>query len=350
MAKTTAPALPETPAALLRAVRDSRSRAADEADVEMMRLGVHWADLHLADPEFAEACFTSPKTFAGEGSPMIDEFCVPEFATMLGRTNDSAGRFLTECVEVAYRLPQLWGAVQAGLVAGWRARLIADTTIDLSLQAASYVDEQVFWCASKLTPSALDRLVQEARVRFMPEAVADALEKSADKRHVTFDTQQASYDGTMELTAGLEIPDALALAAAVTSGAEHLARLGSTDTVDGRRATALGDLARHQLTIGFNDDESSPVEDGPRRGPSRQGPSGAVRRSGRSGCSGDAGGALRPPVRRRDHPPRPDDPSRRGAVCAGRAGRPTGAVGGADSGLVRTPRRPGGGEAGHRPA
>ncbi len=279
MAKTTAaPALPETPAALLRAVRDQK-RAADRADVEMMRLGVHWADLHLADPEFAEACFTSPKTFAGEGSPMIDEFCVPEFATMLGRTNDSAGRFLTECVEVAYRLPQLWGAVQAGLVAGWRARLIADTTIDLSLQAASYVDEQVFWCASKLTPSALDRLVQEARVRFMPEAVADALEKSADKRHVTFDTQQASYDGTMELTAGLEIPDALALAAAVTSGAEHLARLGSTDTVDGRRATALGDLARHQLTIGF-DDEESQVADGAAdpagSSPVAQGPQGSV--------------------------------------------------------------------------
>ncbi|KRF35406.1 hypothetical protein ASG94_15035 [Nocardioides sp. Soil805] len=87
----------------------------------------------------------------------------------------------------------------------------------------------------------------------MPDQVADALEKSADKRHVTFDTQQASYDGTMGLEASLEIPDALALAAAVQSGAEHLARLGSTDNVDGRRATALGDLARHQLTIGFDD-------------------------------------------------------------------------------------------------
>ena len=30
---------------------------------------------------------------------------------MLGRTNDSAGRFLTDCVEVAYRLPRLWAAV-----------------------------------------------------------------------------------------------------------------------------------------------------------------------------------------------------------------------------------------------
>jgi hypothetical protein len=73
MSSTTAPALPESPAELLRAVRDHK-RAADRLDVEMMRLGVHWADLHLADPEFAEACFTSPKTFAGEGSPAIDEF------------------------------------------------------------------------------------------------------------------------------------------------------------------------------------------------------------------------------------------------------------------------------------
>ncbi|WP_442938521.1 HNH endonuclease [Nocardioides sp. Soil805] len=68
----------------------------------------------------------------------------------------------------------------------------------------------------------------------------------------------------MGLEASLEIPDALALAAAVKSGAEHLAKLGSTDTVDGRRATALGDLARTQLTLGFdeNDAETSPVATG----------------------------------------------------------------------------------------
>ena len=146
MTSTTAPALPDTPAELLRAVRDLK-KTTDRADIEMMRLAVHWADLHLADPEFAEACFTSPKTFAGEGSPAIDEFCVPEFATMLGRTNDSAGRFLTDCVELAYRLPQLWAAVQQGLVAGWRARLIAESTLALSLDAAAYVDAQVFFVA-----------------------------------------------------------------------------------------------------------------------------------------------------------------------------------------------------------
>jgi hypothetical protein len=130
--------------------------------------------------------------------------------------------------------------------------LIAQTTLDLTLEAATYVDSQVFWCANRLTPSALGRVVDEARVRFMPAVVERALELSADKRNVTFDTQQVSFDGTMHLEADLEIPDALALREAVASGAEHLARLGSTDTVDGRRATALGDLARRQLTLGFD--------------------------------------------------------------------------------------------------
>ena len=66
MSSTTAPALPDSPAELLRAVKDSRDRAAAE-DVEMMRLAVHWADLHIADPEFAEACFTSPEDVRRRG-------------------------------------------------------------------------------------------------------------------------------------------------------------------------------------------------------------------------------------------------------------------------------------------
>ena len=172
----------------------------------------------------------------------------------------------------------------SGLVAGWRARIIAQTTLALTLEAATHVDEQVFWCASRLTPSQLRRVVDEARVRFMPDAVQKALDDSADKRHVTFDTEQASFDGTMHLEADLEIPDALALAEAVSSGAEHLAKLGSTDTADGRRATALGDLARHQLTIGFDDptpttDTASGVEVRALRDASSLGSSGEPQRA-----------------------------------------------------------------------
>ncbi len=188
-----------------------------------MRLAVHWADLHIADPEFAEACFTSPKTFAGEGSPSIDEFCVPEFATMLGRTNDSAGRFLTECVEVAYRLPgsgvrscRVWwrgggrgSSRRPPSPSPWRPRRTS-TSRSSGAPRGSPRRSCVGWLMRPGCGSC-------------PTQVQQALEDSADKRHVTFDTEQASFDGTMHLEADLEIPDALALAEAVASGAEHLA-------------------------------------------------------------------------------------------------------------------------------
>jgi hypothetical protein len=91
----------------------------------------------------------------------------------------------------------------------------------------------------------------------MPDALAQEVADAADRRHVTFGTDQVSYDGTIHLEADLEIPDALGLAEAVSTGAARLAALGSNDTLDGRRATALGDLARHQLAFGFDHDDTA---------------------------------------------------------------------------------------------
>ncbi len=223
-----------------------------------MVLAAHWVALHpVVDPSCPEACFQSPKTLAGEGSPLIDEFCIPEVATTLGMTCDSVGSFLTDVIELRYRLPLLWAGVLSGDVTPWRARVIAQSTVGLTRQAAGFVDDQCAWCANRLTPSQLIRLVDHARARFMPEELAAETQAAQDKRHVTFTTDQVSFDGTMHLEADLEIPDALGLAQAVTNGAARLAHLGSTDTLDGRRATALGDLARHQLALGFEEDRES---------------------------------------------------------------------------------------------
>ena len=186
-------------------------------------------------------------------------------------------------IELRYRLPQLWAGVLAGHVTPWRARAIAQATVALTPRRPAFVDEQTAWCANRLTPSQLTRLVDHARARFMPDALAQEVADAADRRHVTFDTDQVSYDGTIHLEADLEIPDALGLAEAVTTGAAQLAALGSDDTLDGRRATALGDLARHQLAFGFDDHDdrsSSPRSPTPGDHPDR---------------------AARPPVHRR-HP------------------------------------------------
>ncbi|MEO5665695.1 MAG: HNH endonuclease [Nocardioides sp.] len=255
--------LPDSPAEVLAALKSEQDhRRASE--VRSMRLAAHWVALHPAlDPSCPDACFQSPKTLAGQGSPVIDEFCIPDVATMLGMTCDSVGSWLTDIIELRYRLPQLWAGVLAGLVTPWRARRIAQTTLGLTPEAASFVDEQTAWCANRLTPTQLSRLVDHARARYMPEELAKETEAAADRRHVTFDTDQVSFDGTLHLEADLDLPDALGLAEAVSAGAAHHLALGSTDTLDGRRATALGDLARHQLALGFDDEDPDPAPQPP---------------------------------------------------------------------------------------
>ncbi|QIK75604.1 DUF222 domain-containing protein [Nocardioides piscis] len=209
MASTTTSAtetLPDTPAEVLAALRTEQDeRSASE--VKSMRLAAHWVALHPAlDPEFAGACFQSPKTLAGEGSPVIDEFCIPEMATKLAMTCDAVGSYLTDVIELAYRLPNLWAGILSGHITPWRGRMIAQTTVDLTQQAAAFVDEQTAWCANRLTPSQLRRLIDHARVRFMPDAVAKEHEEAQDRRHVTFECDQVSFDGTIHLEADLESP------------------------------------------------------------------------------------------------------------------------------------------------
>ena len=88
-----------------------------------MRLAAHWVTLHpVLDPSSPEACFQSPKTLAGEGSPAIDEFTIPDLATILGLTCDAVGSYLTDVIELRHRLPQLWAGVLTGDVTPWRAQ------------------------------------------------------------------------------------------------------------------------------------------------------------------------------------------------------------------------------------
>ena len=139
-----------------------------------------------------------------------------------------------------------------GDLPAWRARRVARETMVLSLEAAAYVDRHVAHVAHKVRPAQLDRLVEEAIGRFMPEEAERRRRQAADGRSFTIDTRQPSLRGTSTVYGELDLADALDLDAAVAAGAQALKDLGSTDTLDVRRATAVGDLARRQLTLDLN--------------------------------------------------------------------------------------------------
>src|SRR4029453_16852473 len=74
----------------------------------------------------------------------------------------------------------------------------------------------------------------------------------------------------------LDPADALAPDAAVAAGAQALKDLGSTESLDVRRATAVGDLARRQLTLDLNP-ATDAAPDEPSDGPTPVAPAGTAK-------------------------------------------------------------------------
>ena len=95
----------------------------------------------------------------------------------------------------------------------------------------------------------MDRLVEEAIVRFMPDEARRRREAAADGRHVHVHTHQVSFEGTVWVQAEVDLADALDLDTALSAGAARLADLGSVASLDVRRSEALGEMARRQLTL-----------------------------------------------------------------------------------------------------
>jgi hypothetical protein len=246
---------PESPAEVLAAARDRR-RVADAAEADLVELAVQWAVLHPVDSlEVDPAVIDVPgadtdMTIAGPGAPQITEFCVAEFAAAVGLSTDAGKRFLGDAIELRYRLPRLYRRVVHGTLQAWKARTIARATLRLSAEGAAFVDAQVAHVAHKIGPIALDRLVLTATCRYMPEEMQRLIDQGLDARHVTIHRPiRPSITGTWELTAELDIADALDLEAALAAGAAQRAALGSAETLDVRRSQTLGDLARHQPTL-----------------------------------------------------------------------------------------------------
>ena len=186
------------------------------------------------------------------------EFCIAELGAVLGISSTAAKKLIGHALELRHRLPRLWAQVHSGAVPAWRARIVAETTIHstpaLTVEAARWVDAQVAAVAGRIGTAQLDRLVAETIKRFelaAPDPAADPEDGylSVDPRHVTVNRDDVHYAGTLHLEADLDIADALDLDGALAHGAALQKALGSTESLDVRRAKALGDLARTQTAL-----------------------------------------------------------------------------------------------------
>jgi hypothetical protein len=260
-----------SPADLLASIKASRDLEHAEA-ARQLTLAAAWADLHPPESIHDAASFTVPgceheEPIAGEGAPLVAEFCVAELGTTLGITSTAAKKLIGHALELRHRLPRLWQQVHAGQVPAWRARAVADTTIHtspaLTVEAAGFVDSQVAAVAGRIGTAQLDRLVTEAIKRYdlaTADPTADPEDgwQHVDPRHVTVNKDDVHYAGTMRIEAEVDIADALDLDRALAHHAAVQKALGSELPLDARRAKALGDLARTQtaLDLAFRDGDA----------------------------------------------------------------------------------------------
>ncbi|QIK66233.1 DUF222 domain-containing protein [Nocardioides sp. HDW12B] len=249
-----------------------RRRATDLAAAQELEGVAHWADLHrvgradllrgavgAVDREIRDALPCRPLRddetalgrerelrLAGQGAFMIEEYAVAELATALGLTEHSGRAYVGQAVELRDRLPRCWAQVMAGRLPVWEARQVAERTIPLSDETAAAVDAAVAPFAHRMTVGRIARLVEAAVLRHQPDLAAERAAEAAEHRGVWFDDQ---LDGTTDLSAHLDTPDAAALDHALDSVATTLGRLGDTDSRAVRRARALGVLADPQYAL-----------------------------------------------------------------------------------------------------
>ena len=224
----------------------------------------------------------SAVAIAGPGAPLVAEFAIPEFAAALGMSTPAGKAYLGHALEVHHRLPHTRALVQAGLLAVWRARRIAEHTTGLCEDGAAHLDQQVAPVANRVGPLTLDRLVLETLARFEPERAAEQAAAAAQTRRVRIgalgrpgvDAPGTALSGISYVDAVLDGVDAEDLETAVQLAAAHLAHHQQAagqdpEPLDLRRAKALGIIAR-DYTTPISEQVTVPQEGPP--GPSRRAP------------------------------------------------------------------------------
>ncbi|WP_157571634.1 hypothetical protein [Nocardioides alkalitolerans] len=238
--------------AVLRAARAAQ-RDAETAQVRLLESTLEWVAMHSAGHVARPGRFRPVVPVAGAGAPLVEDLAIDELVAVLGMSPAAGRAHVAAAVELRYRLPRLYAAVIAGRVPVWRARRVAETTMAHTVEVAGFVDRHVTPVAGTIGVARLDALVEEAIWRTDPDTAEriahDAEHELDERRHVSIDRDQVTYSGTVEIRAEVDMLDAYDLDDALTRRAATYKALGSTAALGARRAAALGDLARADLTL-----------------------------------------------------------------------------------------------------
>ncbi|GAA1643781.1 hypothetical protein GCM10009744_37700 [Kribbella alba] len=281
-----------------------------ESEIRVLQLALRYADLHPSPARVPDdqrlPGGERGVVYGGAGCPAVAEFAVAEFAAVLGVTSETGGNFIGQALALRHRLPLTWARVEAGQATGWKARLIATACLGLSVEAAALVDARVAGVVDSLSAHQVKTIVKAAVWDADPAAARAAAEQKARERGAW--PGQSDQHGTTTLFVKAASGDVIRFDATLGQIADALAALGDPDSLDQRRAKALGILAdpafahellqvaqylatRHHPTTGDDGTDAPAATDAPTAAadPARAGdPAQAEAAPGAATCEGSA--------------------------------------------------------------
>jgi len=256
-------------------------RSGDLAD---MLLTLHWCGLHSADPRAEPGAAPARRggdrliTIGGEGTPQVSELCFAELgvaraAGMVATENDAAA-----VLDLKYRMPLLWQAVNDLRVEAWVAKKIARDSRRLSKDAVQLVDAAVAAAVAE-SPGRLLAISEGKIVEADPEAHRARVEEDARKTGVWLSKvrpgdviDEASREpATRRISAKLEAGSALRCAENLDDLAEAIHdhtppdAEGNRPTIAECRLTAFEMLTTdpHRAAAFLDELDSGPAEEVP---------------------------------------------------------------------------------------
>ena len=226
--------------------RDTRIRAEELGTVLDLQA---WLALHSVDP--TDPLATGIAGGAGrqsgsDGTPLVDEFAVREYAALRHQSEPTARAFLTDVADLEHRFPKLWAAVQALWLPVWQARKIVAACRELSKDAAALVDVEMAAVAAGLPWS---RILTRLGAAIMAADPALAEKKRQQAKSARFVQLCRSEDGINTMIVRADAGDLVMVYALVDRLADILALEGNVETADERRATAFGLLAQPAMIL-----------------------------------------------------------------------------------------------------
>src|ERR1035437_7108472 len=179
------------------------------------------------------------------GTPGVAEYLSLEVSALLAISPGAGACLIGQVLNCVYRHPLLWDAVRAGAVRWYRASEIISevNSAGLCQAAALWVDQQITPRLASLPRGRAMRLLLGYSALADPEEARERELKARTHRHVTLWDPSLESGPCRNLTGRLDVTDAVALDATLNQLAAVLAADGDLESIDQRRASALGILA-----------------------------------------------------------------------------------------------------------